>query len=163
MQKKKLNKILIVAVALIWGVVIYKFAAPYFLSEDVVITADALVGKPQILLRKKDTFKLSIPDRDPFLGKSLKVRKKTVAVSSVPKKKVSRPKVNISNNWPRVEYLGYIKSKQSISRLGLLRLDGVLKRVRRGAEVKGIRVKDISEDKISLQLGKDIREFNKQN
>lgn len=162
MQKKKINKALIIAVALIWGVVIYKFAAPYFLTNDVVVTADALVSPPKIFLRKKDTFNLNIPDRDPFLGKTISKRKTTVSVPSRPQKK-SRSKTVVAKNWPRIEYLGFIKSKESTSRLGLLRINGVLKRVRNGADIQGVKVKTISQDKITLQFQKDIKDFLKSN
>ncbi|WP_299242521.1 hypothetical protein [uncultured Aquimarina sp.] len=162
MQKKKINKVLIIAVALIWGVVIYKFAAPYFLTNDVVVTADALVNPPKIFLRKKDTFNLNIPNRDPFLGKTMSKRKPKVFVSSKPEKK-SRSKTVVSKNWPRIEYLGFIKSKESTSRLGLLRVNGVLKRVRNGADVQGVKVKSISLDKITLQFQKDVKDFKKAN
>ncbi|WP_299311231.1 hypothetical protein [uncultured Aquimarina sp.] len=162
MQKKKINKILIIAVALIWGVVIYKFAAPYFLTNDVVVTADALVSPPKIFLRKKDTFNLNIPNRDPFLGKTLNKRNASVFIPSRPQKK-SRSKTVASKSWPRIEYLGFIKSKESSSRLGLLRVNGVLKRVRSGADMQGVKVKTISEDKITLQFQKDVRDFRKAN
>ncbi|MFD2561880.1 hypothetical protein [Aquimarina rubra] len=162
MQKKKINKVLIIAVALIWGVVLYKFAAPYFLTNDVVVTADALVSPPKILLRKKDTFNLNIPTRDPFLGKTISKRKSVVSAPSRPQK-VSRPKMPVSKNWPRIEYLGFIKSKESTSRLGLLRVNGTLKRVRNGAKIQDIIIKNISEDMISIQFGKDTKDFRKQN
>ncbi|WP_378175211.1 hypothetical protein [Aquimarina sp. SS2-1] len=162
MQKKKINTILIIAVALIWAVVLYKFAAPYFLTNEVVVTADALVSPPKVLLRKKDTFDLDIPNRDPFLGKIITKRKSLPPVSSTPKKS-TRAKTLMTQNWPRIEYLGFIKSKESTSKLGLLRVNGVLKRVRKGASIQDVVIKNIAEDKIVIQLGKDIRNFGKQN
>ncbi|GAA3508216.1 hypothetical protein GCM10022393_18680 [Aquimarina addita] len=158
MQKKKINKILIIAVALIWGVVTYKFAAPYFMTTDTVVTADVLVKPSQTFLRKKDTFRLTIPERDPFLGKIRREKKKVITTSSKPRK-VS--KVKSSKPWPKIEYLGFVKSKESTSRLGLLRVNGILKRVRNRSQVGDIIVKKISKDKISIQFQKEIKDFRK--
>ncbi|SEK30231.1 hypothetical protein SAMN04487910_0200 [Aquimarina amphilecti] len=162
MQKKKVNKILIIAVSLIWGVVLYKFAAPYFLTNDIVVTADTLVSPPKLILRKKDTFDLNIPHRDPFLGK-IKKQKRAKVVTSLRSAKKNQSSKNMPKNWPRIEYLGFIKSQKSKSKLGLLRIDGILKRVRKGDEVQGIKIKNISQDNISIQLGKDTRDFGKLN
>ncbi|MBQ4821398.1 hypothetical protein [Aquimarina sp. MMG016] len=161
MQKKKINTILIIAVALIWAVVLFKFISPYFTSADTVITADVLVKPAKAFMHKKDTFNLSIPKRDPFLGKSTGVKKKVVA-SSKPRK-VSRPKVSQIKNWPRIEYLGFVKSSKSTSRLGLLRINGVLKRVRNGSQVGDVSVKIINENYISVVFQREVKDFDKIN
>ncbi len=163
MQKKKVNKILIIAVALIWGVVLYKFAAPYFTTTDTVITADVLVKPPQTFLRKKDTFGLSIPERDPFLGKVFKERKKKATNNTSKPKKTSKRTTVIPQNWPKVQYLGFVKSQTSTSRLGLVRINGVLKRVRKGDKVKDITIKQVKEDFISIQFLKNTKDFKKIN
>jgi len=162
MQKKKINKVLIAAVALIWGVVVYKLAGKFFTIEEPVITAEVLVKPLQNFLRKKDTFQLKVPDRDPFLGKLTVVRKKKTTKPIV-KPSVRRGPVAPIKNWPRIEYLGFVKSAKSSSRLGLLRIDGVLKRVRKGAEVKGVMIKSIEEDKISILFQKEVKDFAKMN
>jgi len=161
MQHKKTNKILIIAVALIWGVVLYKFSVPYLMTTDTVVIADVLVKPPQAILRKRDTFNLMIPLRDPFLGSTTSA-KKSVVISSKPTK-TTRSKPVASKNWPKIAYLGFVKSQTSASKLGLLRVDGVLKRVRKGATVGSIRIKDISDDHIAIQMGKDVKDFRKKN
>jgi hypothetical protein len=42
-------------------------------------------------------------------------------------------------------------------------VNGILKRVRSGADMQGVKVKTISEDKITLQFQKDVRDFRKAN
>ena len=161
MQKKKINKVLIIVVALIWGVVIYKFITPYFLNNDaVVITADALVNPSKVVIQKKDTVQLMIPERDPFLGKTIR-KVKTAISKPVQSKKKQQSKTVTATTWPSIEYLGFIKSKNSTSKLGLVRINGVLKRVRSGAEIRGVIIKSIAEEKIVIQLGKDIKDFFK--
>ncbi|MDY8138475.1 hypothetical protein [Aquimarina sp. 2201CG5-10] len=162
MQKKKLNKVLIAAVALIWGVVIYKFAAPYFMSEETVITADVLVKPPETFLRKKDTFNLIIPERDPFLGKTIRVKKAVAAVTSK-KQRIQRPKSTTIKDWPKIEYLGFVKSKESKSKLGLLRVNGRLKRVRNGARIGDLKIKKIKDTQVIIQFQNETKDFYKVN
>ena len=163
MQKKKVNKVLIIAVALIWGVVLYKFAAPYFTTTDTVITADVLVKPPQTFLRKKDTFSLVIPERDPFLGKISKQNKRPTTITTPKPKRTPKPTSVIPQNWPKIQYLGFVKSKTSTSRLGLVRVNGILKRIRKGDRVKNITIKKIEEDLISIQFQKETKDFRKLN
>lgn len=162
MQKKKLNKILILAVALIWGVVVFKFAAPYFTPTETVITADVLVKPSKVFLQKKDTFNLELPQRDPFLGKSVRVKKTKTSVAK-PIKKVRKPSVPSNKNWPRIEFLGFVKSSKSKSRLGLVRINGTLKRVRNGSKIGEVTVVKIEERQISLSFQKETKTFNKAN
>ena len=162
MQKKNINKVLIGAVALIWGVVLYRFAAPYFGASDTAINTDLFVAPPISFIKKKDTFDLQLPQRDPFLGKSIKPRKVVSSPVSKPKsstKKKTQPTVRKS--WPRVEYLGFVKSSKNASRLGLVRVNGVLKRVRKGDLIRDIKVVKIEEEEITLSFQKDIKSFKK--
>lgn len=162
MQKKHINKILIIAVALIWSLVMYKFATPYFSATDTVITADVLVNPKRNFIRKKDTFHLEIPDRDPFLGKITSSKKrKIVKEVSKPIKKSSNKKKEKITTWPKITYLGFVKSQKKTSKLGLVRINGVLKRVRKGMEISGVKIKKVEENLITIQFQKESRDFKK--
>lgn len=160
MERKKLNTILIVAVALIWGIVIYKFAAPYFMKKEPVLTAEVLVKKPIELIQKKDTVALVFPDRDPFLGRTVTLRKPRPQPATL--KKTSKSNV-ISKpvQWPKIAYMGFVKSQSSKGRLGLVRIDGKLHRVQSGMVVNGIKISRVDVDEIRVKNGREERVFKR--
>ncbi|WP_396591863.1 hypothetical protein [Allomuricauda sp. R78024] len=160
MEKKKLNTVLFFIVVLIWGVILYKFIAPYFKKSEPSITAKNLVEKKVLPIKKKDTIILIFATRDPFLGKLSKTKKQ----SSVIKPKIQsskRKKASVPVPWPLVEYLGFVKSKTSNSPLGLVRIDGKLHRVHQNTIVKGLMITKINNNLIQVTNGKESRSFKK--
>lgn len=159
MDKKKINTLLIVAVACIWGIVLYKFIAPYFTENEVPYTAEIPTEMPLEKVRKKDTVALNFPERDPFLGKAKRPRTKSIQ----PKKKPVRRSSKVTKPilWPKIEYLGFVKSNSNKDRLGLVRIDGKLHRVKRNTEVAGIRIEKISSDALVISNGKEERSFKR--
>ena len=161
MQKKIVNKILIGAVALIWGVVLYKFSVPFFAVDTPVITSDVLVKPSELLAMKKDTFRLTVPERDPFLG-TIARKKQIKPVTSIKKQAKTNTVKTVSNiTWPRVQFLGYVKSGSSKLKLGLVRVNGTLKRVRKGDEVSELKVISISDAEITMNFNGENKNFKK--
>ncbi len=159
MNKKKINVLLIIAVFCIWGVVSYKLIAPYFSDTDIVqikeLPAKATIAKT----RKKDAVVLNFPERDPFLGKTKSVSKpKKIASKKVKKRPVASAKPVL---WPKIEYLGFVKSSNSKGRLGLMRIDGRLHRVNAKDEVNGLQIIEISKVALVVLNGKEERSFVK--
>ncbi len=160
MDKKKINTILILAVASIWGVLLYKFVASLFVDKDYVAVAEIPIAEPLVKVGKKDTVQLHFPDRDPFLDQ------KTFAIKT-PKKKVAKRNVKQNTKplkpitWPKIQYLGFVKSNSSKSRLGLVRIGEKLHRVNTNEQVDGLRIKKITNDEIVVLNGKDERIFAK--
>lgn len=159
MDKKKLNTILIIAVACIWGILLYKFITPYFTETEAQYLAEIPPEMPLAKIRKKDTVELDFPERDPFLGKTIRPKTNTVS----PRKKVAKrlPKVTQPVLWPKIEYLGFVKSSSNKSRLGLVRIDGKLHRVKSNAEVNGIKINSITNDALVISNGKEERSFKR--
>ncbi len=157
MDKKKLNRLLIIAVSCIWGIVLYRFIAPYFTKTEIPFIAEVPTKLQVAKIRKKDTVALSFPERDPFLGKTVTKTKTLV------KKKLKKRPRTISKPvlWPKIEYLGFVKSSNNKSRLGLVRIDGKLYRVNTNTEVNGLRIKKIANDVMIILNGKEERHFKK--
>ncbi|MFC5048352.1 hypothetical protein ACFSTE_13440 [Aquimarina hainanensis] len=159
MKKKRINIFLGIVLLVIWGLVGTKLLRSFFTEKEVVITSEALVTPTVRIERIKDTFSLDIQDRDPFLGK-IKTRKKRA-----PKKKAPSytgiPKVKQVTQWPAITYLGFVKSSGHKYRLGLLRVDGVLKRVREGGVIKGVQVLKVEKEQLVVRLGKELRKIKK--
>ena len=160
MQKKNINIILIIAVALIWGVLLYKFISPYFVQKDTVLTADMLVTKPKLISKKKDTVNLSFPARDPFLEKPIAALKKTAPIKMAKNRRPTRTSLKVVE-WPKITYLGFVKSKNSPLRLGLVRINGKLNRVNKNTVVEGVKILRIDKDSIHMAKGNEKRFFKK--
>ncbi|MEE9363944.1 MAG: hypothetical protein V3U92_15190 [Cellulophaga sp.] len=161
MERKKINKVLIVVVILIWGIVLYKFVSPYFKqTANNVLTAELLTKELKVIAKKKDTVALNLIDRDPFLGKPF-YKKKRVGREKIAKKtsviKVT-PKII---EWPKITYLGFVKSKKNARRLGLVRVDGKLYRVNKKEVIQGVMVLDIYNEYILLVNGKEKKKFKR--
>jgi len=162
MQKKQLNRALIIAVSLIWITVLYKFLAPYFIAKETVVTADYLEVKPKPVVKKKDTVVLFFPERDPFLGKRKKQVKISKPVVSTIKTSPNRVKTKITvTPWPKIEYMGFVKAKNNSGRLALLRIDGQLHRVNKNERVQSLRIGAVYKDSIAINKGKELRYFKK--
>jgi hypothetical protein len=155
MDKKKVNTLLIIAVSCIWGIVLYKFIAPYFAKTEAIFISEVPTKPLVAKVRKKDTVALSFPERDPFLGKPVTKTQKAKKAKKKPRT-VSKPVL-----WPKIEYLGFVKSNSSKGRLGLVRIDGKLYRVNTNMEVNGLRIKKIANDVMVLLNGKEERHFKK--
>ncbi len=159
MPKKKLNTILIIAVACIWGILLYKFITPLFVQTEPEYLVELPIEVPVIDVRKKDTITLNFPDRDPFLGKVVKAKMKNTKSKKSITKKIS--KISKTAVWPKIEYLGFVKSKKSKGPLGLLRIDGKLHRVNRKAVIANLRIEEITSSEIHIINGKEKRSFVK--
>ncbi len=161
MQKKKINTILIVAVTLIWGVLIVRFALPYFSEVPQVVTSEVLAVRPMELSYKKDTLVLQMLTRDPFLGKTTAPKRTTVAKSVKKRPKTASKTKHII--WPKVKYFGFVKSKErKNSRLGLVRVDGKLLRVREQQKInETVKITKITQDSIGLSLDNTVKYFKR--
>ncbi|UZO80680.1 hypothetical protein NBT05_17275 [Aquimarina sp. ERC-38] len=161
MQKKQINTILLITVAIIWLVVIYKFVAPFFTTTTGIITAETLVTPSQIKIKKKDSFQLIIPDRDPFLDKTYQpiVKVKTGSKKSVKKNKI---KTKSLKTWPKIQYVGFIKAAKNSNKLALVRFDGKLKRVRINQTYDNIKVLKIEDQQLLLSMENETKIFGLQ-
>lgn len=160
MSRKKINIILILTVSFIWGLLLYRYTSPYFnKNQDIPVTKDPILITPQ-QMPTKDTINIFIPKRDPFLSGLTYKRKITQSQvkTKVKKKETTPKKIAI---WPKIEYLGFVKSKKSKSPLGLLRIDGKLHRVTEKSNVRGLKVKSIDKLKIVLWNQNQERDFKK--
>lgn len=159
MKKNNLNKALVILLFIIWGVLIYKYLLPNN-KENIDFFEIASKNRSNTYSSfKKDTFKLNINNKDPFLGvpipkvKSIiKKQKKVVKnISSYKKSKV----------WPKIKYLGFVKSNNSKFKLGLIKINDTLHKVHDGEELKILDVLKIGEDSIKLRYSNQTKYFKR--
>lgn len=156
MKNKKLNYILLLAVAAIWGLVIYR---AFNTSEDEVeefISAQT----PEIAVYEAviDSFTLHDIKRDPFLGKMYHAH-----TSSVKKKthtpKPPEPKEPEIIIWPNIRYLGAIIREEK--EVGLITFNGKQVMVEEKQLVDTLTVLEIRKDSLCMSMAKYKKWFLK--
>ena len=157
MQKKNLNKILIGLLILIWGILIFKYVSPYFKSPKNQLAIEVIAPSEKYNLFTRDTFQLKAIKRDPFLGTYKVKKEKTKSIQ--PTRKTIKVKKNIV--WPKISYLGYVKSNTNKSKLGLVRINNKLHKVRKSQTIDQIQVVKILKDSIAMKLNGSLEYFNR--
>ena len=115
MKNKKMLYILIPIVLLVWGVIIYKIAAPGSVGDNITGLQNNQFATTSTIENLNDTFSIHPNYRDPFLGKEAKKSilsenkvSNVVAVSNVIEKTVRS-----SISWPSIVYEGLIKNQKN--------------------------------------------------
>lgn len=156
MNKQQLNKILIAILVVIWGFVGFNFFSNYSINDSIVPLENPDVILNNISSVKSNRFQLAEISRDPFLGNYI-VKEKKGLNKSIKKKR----KVNKKLPWPRIEYFGYVKNENSKKPLVLLKVNGRVKRTRKGEKLEGFVINSVYNDSIIISMGKEKRVIKK--
>jgi hypothetical protein len=161
MAKKRINIVLLLLVLGLWGTVAYKTISQYFFAKVNTIKDDGFTGEINLETIKKDTFVFETIDRDPFLKKqyskpdTILLKSRIIKPVIIPKKVEVKPKpVTI---WPLVDYYGYIKSKEKVQELILVKIDNRLHKLRKADEVDGLFINKVYNDSIEVTFNKEKR------
>lgn len=163
MQKKRINIILLLVVLGLWGTVAYKTITQFFFPKQVTVIQEQFNANPSIGEHKKDTFNLTLINRDPFLNKQNNNKPLAVQRNIVEKNLNVRPKVKtpiiIKEKpviiWPVISYYGYIKSKIKADELIMVKVDSRLYKIRKNDEVDNVIIKKIYKDSIEVIFNKE--------
>lgn len=158
MKNKKLLYVLIPAVLLLWGVIIYKIfnVVNGSKSEEVYKSSFIENSDDENLI---DTFSIHPNYRDPFLGKI--VKKSSPSENKVPNinpNPIAQKKATpTSTVWPTLVYSGLIKNQKSNKTLALVQINGqahIMKIADIEAEVE---LTKIFRDSIEVKFQKEKR------
>ncbi|MFW2376081.1 MAG: hypothetical protein ACN4ES_06020 [Cellulophaga baltica] len=150
-ENSRLKPILISAVILIWGAIIYRAifmvkASPN--THEAAYVDDKLTDKYKFTA---DTFSVSANFRDPFIGKiGSSIPNGTKKYSSGTKKKVvkkEKPKVTPCS-WPSISFGGIIHNNNANRDIALLRVNGKKRLVKEGDIISELSVMSVSTDSI---------------
>jgi len=146
LKNKKITYLLIVLVALIWGLIFYKIYANFGgkrLVEKNLPPSFAIVEKGQ----HDSIFKLSCNYPDPFL-------KGSGQSTAAPIKNTGSPKIV---TWPLIEYRGLMTSNNKNESTGLLKVQVSNLLVKQGKVYAEIKVRTITRDSIFLEFQNESR------
>ena len=157
-MKKKINIILLIAVLGLWGAVIYKYVSHYFSKNEIVFAKneDYQINSNKPIA--KDTFELNKIPRDPFLNASFgekKIYREKSNKQIIKKSPINeKPKNVVVASFPRVQYYGYIKSKESTKELLLVSVDGKLLKLKINEDKSGFKIIKFTNDSINVYFNK---------
>ncbi|MEM7185479.1 MAG: hypothetical protein AAF466_02375 [Bacteroidota bacterium] len=151
MKNRKNIKILLPAVVIIWGVVLYQVVSAMFPDEGPQLTmANPTFKAPK--QQTKDTFSLQPIDRDPFLGTWKPNR--TQGGTRGKSKSTSQ-----EQSWPEISYQGSITDKQGRSGIFMVTIDGVQHLLKKGEQAAQITVRNGSATQVTLAMKGRSRKF----
>ena len=158
MDKKKLNIVLLLFVAGLWGTVLYRYASQYLYKQEVIVVKQDRIFSLDRNMQKKDTFEMDPIKRDPFLNKSYTAdNKKTVYPIASVKKVPKREPIVKNTYFPAVEYYGYIKSNNDGKKeLVMIKNNGVLMKLKLGEERDGLKILKVFKDSVQLSYAKKV-------
>lgn len=117
LKGKKGLYILLPLVAFIWGAIIIQVVGA-FSDEDLIISNTGDVSVTPIETKEREKFNLDIVERDPFLGKAYRPKKKVNRTASVSKVK-KNPLV-----WPSIRYKGVVSGQSNANAIYLIEING---------------------------------------
>ena len=161
MKKKKTTYILLVIVALIWGVIIYRLIGGGASPEISINSPMPEIEKKERCMEKPDSVKLSLNYTDPFLKRNLAYKKPSVSLTTAP----PPPKVTVNKEvvaniiWPQIDFDGIIESKDEL--LVMLQINKSSHIIEKGKVEQGISVIAVSQDSILLSYKHEEKYFYK--
>ncbi|MBL7883257.1 MAG: hypothetical protein JNL69_04270 [Bacteroidia bacterium] len=159
MKNKKVLYLLLPAVVLLWGTIVYKITSGLSSTNEnntpQNIQTQTLSNENNIA----DTFSISLNHRDPFRDDQ---RHSSIQNASLPNNKTvkqeSKPNPSIkTNNTSNIVYIGMIKNKNSNKELALIQIDGQSYTITNGEKISGFELKKIYRDSILVLIGKEQR------
>jgi hypothetical protein len=155
MKSKKAVYVLVILIAGVWGVILYRifnFAA----SPDDNIELQSSFVPPVLNSNAADTFSIFENYPDPFLVKTEpRIESKKINPVPVPKKVVEPLK------WPAITYGGMIKSHKSNAQLCMVMISGQSNFMKEGDLVSEIQIKKIYKDSIEVVFQNEKRMVRK--
>ncbi|WP_062053721.1 hypothetical protein [Aquimarina longa] len=117
LKGKKIIYILLPVVVFIWGAIIFQVIGA-FSDEDPIASNTIEVLVTPIKGKERDKFSLGTIERDPFLGKTYRTKKKE-------KKSVSKPKIKKSPLvWPSIRFKGVVSGESNTNAIYLMEING---------------------------------------
>ena len=164
MKNKKMTIVLILSVSAVWGIIFYKLFSASGGDDTYVLSATVAPPAYESLddYKLKDSFKLQLNYRDPFLGKQ--VRPDTAASSGlkpastqIPVRPViSKPPVN----WGAIKYTGYITNPANKRIVSILTINNKEYMLSDGEAADGLKLVKSFKDSVKVSYQQSVKNIN---
>lgn len=156
-KNKGVTYLLIGAVALVWGIIVYRIFFSEPADDHVSVVQSAPEHEPfdQYVL-KEDTFKLALNYRDPFTaGNSAPVESPPREAHVVPSGQIPVKPIVAPINWGVIKYSGYITNPRTKKLVSILTVKGKERMVAEGESLEGVKLLKNKRDSVLLSwMGK---------
>lgn len=139
MRNRKYNKVLLPLVLLVWGLIGFRFWG----GEDTPPARRMIEKSDLVETSLRDSFSLSLPFRDPFLGGPIDGHRRS------PKEQKTKSTKRIEEPIPQIAYKGVIEGEE---RMGLLVWEGKSTMVVREQRIRNARIARIEVDFIEINV-----------
>ncbi|PRP65877.1 hypothetical protein [Nonlabens agnitus] len=136
-SNKTKTYILLAAVAIIWGIIIYKVVQGMKGDLPPPIESVATTAFNEVTLKKRDTFSIKDLPKDPFLGivyKKEQPKAKFTSITTVPAGD------NPYDSFPRVSYDGILKRPGTTNSIYVVKINGKQHLLKLNQEVDSVRL-----------------------
>ncbi|CAM4116683.1 hypothetical protein SAMN06265348_103276 [Pedobacter westerhofensis] len=159
-KNKGVTYLLIAAVAVVWGIIIYRVLFTDPPSEQDFVAGPTPVHEPfDEYIAKEDTLRLSLNYRDPFLtnanANAAAAAEATATMAPVPHAAQPMKPIAPPVNWGAIKYTGYITNPKTKKQVSILTVNGKERMVAEGESLEGVKLLKNKRDSVLLSwMGK---------
>lgn len=127
-------KLLLPIVLFVWGLVGYQLLSGFSNNDTMTIQAQSNTSFTPRMIKPRDTFAISIVDRDPFLG--------TLASSTKPTKQPTKKRAysQPTKDDPTVSFEGVIKKQGSSNTVFIVNINTYQHLLKKGQTINGVKL-----------------------
>jgi hypothetical protein len=140
-QGKNINYVLITALIVVWGSIMYQFFFKNSNDENLSEMTYEAIQDNEPFQRTKKKYTLLLKYADPFKGQSTTVDRS----NKVPVKKIQKVV-----RWPRITYKGSVKNHSTLEAIALLTINKKSLLIKEGEVKSGYLVKAVYNDSVRL-------------
>jgi hypothetical protein len=156
-KNKTMTYLLICAVAMVWGIIVYRVFFNDTEEDDLngVVTTKAVHEPYDQYVAKNDTFHLALNYRDPFLGKMMVTPAGVKVSSPKPVNRMPPKPIPPALNWETIRYTGYITNPTTKKVVAILSVNGMERMTAEGESFQGVKLLKNKKDSILVSwMGK---------
>jgi hypothetical protein len=143
-KNKTTSYILLVLVALIWGIIASRFLNLTKKNDGSYSKQNLTKNKNEI---KSDTFSISVNYSDPFLTNISSIQYVDKIKNTIP---IEKSNLQSQIVWPSIYYFGFVKKSRQDCKTGLAKLDNKEYVVKEGEIIHELEIKKIMNDSIVI-------------
>ncbi|NER16788.1 hypothetical protein [Spongiivirga citrea] len=142
MKKNTKTYVLLAVVILIWGLLLYRMFSWGDDENTITQNNNAFAQFNPIKPTEKDTFSITVHERDPFLGTIEKPKRRTT----------TRPKQVETIVWPTISYKGLVGSNTGSNAIFLVDINGTQHLIKKGTTTNEITLISGNKDQVVLRF-----------
>ena len=153
MKNKKNIYILLPAVLIVWGILIFKLISGLNPTTPTSQNSQQVGQFTPKQLTQAETFTIQADYRDPFLGTFEKKKQRAVKRNTQPSAKIE------TTPFPSIEYKGIVSPKGKNEKVFLVRINGTQHLFKRNNKFNDVKLLKGNAQEITLQFQKQVQTF----